>query len=183
MCICAICIAFVCLVYTFHSFHPRNLPLNLKKIKIWHLSWHLSISTDMKNLYCICFCLVFFVFLLLFFFGGGGCIAKPYFQGLNTFEILISCKNFGVVLNFLFFLFVCFFFTPIVLVAVDLHDMNHQGPQFQLTIFFSVELKKKSHLHLDGMRVSKLTANFHFGVKYPFILHLLKCMRVWLHVN
>lgn len=41
-----------------------------------------------------------------------------------------------------------------VLVAVDLHDMIHQGPQFQLKIFFSVELKKKSHLHLDVMRMS-----------------------------
>ncbi len=77
-----------------------------------------------------------------------------------------------------------FFFTLIVLEAVDLHDMNHQGPQFRQKIFFSIELKKKSHLHLDGMRVSKLTDNFHFWVKCPFILLLLKCTgTVWMHVN
>ncbi len=34
--------------------------------------------------------------------GGGGYIAQPYFQGINTFEILTSCKNIGVVFNFLF---------------------------------------------------------------------------------
>ncbi len=72
-----------------------------------------------------------------------------------------------------FCLYVCF--TLIVLVAIEMHDMKHQGPQFQLKTLFSVELKKKSHLYLGGMRVSKLTANFHFWVKYPFILLLLKC--------
>ncbi len=51
-----------------------------------------------------------------------------------------------------------FFFTPVVLVSVDLHYMNYQGTQFQLKIFFSVELKKKSQLQLDGLMVSKLTA-------------------------
>ncbi len=46
--------------------------------------------------------------------------------------------------------------------ATDLHFMNHQGPRFQLNIFFTVLLKKKVTYILDGLRVSQLTANFHF---------------------
>ncbi len=44
--------------------------------------------------------------------------------------------------------------------------MNHQGPRFQLKIFYTVRLKKKSIL--DGLWVSKLTASFQFWVTYPF---------------
>ncbi len=46
--------------------------------------------------------------------------------------------------------------------AIDLHVINHQGPQFQLKILFTVLLKKKVTI-LDGLRVSKLTANVHCG--------------------
>ncbi len=58
-----------------------------------------------------------------------------------------------------------FFFTLTVPLAIDLHFMNHQGPHFQLKNLFAVLLKKKNH---DYLRVSKLKANFHFWVNYPY---------------
>ncbi len=62
-----------------------------------------------------------------------------------------------------------FFLLPVVLV-VDLHFMNYQGPRFQLKVLFTVLLKKKVTYILDSLRMSKLTANFHFGVNYHFKL-------------
>ncbi len=40
------------------------------------------------------------------------------------------------------------FVLPVVLVATDLHFMNHQGPQFQLKILFTVLLKIFFYLYL-----------------------------------
>ncbi len=57
------------------------------------------------------------------------------------------------------------FFTLKVIVAVDLYFMNHQELWFLAKTFFifyySTEEKKVTHV-LNGLRVSKLTANFHF---------------------
>ncbi len=51
-----------------------------------------------------------------------------------------------------------------------LHFMNHQGQRFlqkkQKHLLF-YKKKKVTHI-LDGPRVSKLTAHFHFWVNYPF---------------
>ncbi len=65
---------------------------------------------------------------------------------------------------------VFFFLTLEMMVAADLHFMNHQGPQFQLNVSFTVLLKKKVTCILDDLIVSKLTANFHVWMNYPFIL-------------
>lgn len=60
-----------------------------------------------------------------------------------------------------FMLLVNAFLTLKVMAAIDLHCMNHQGPWFDLKIFFTVLQKKKKKRHL--VWVSKLTANFPFG--------------------
>ncbi len=62
--------------------------------------------------------------------------------------------------------------------AAVLHVMNHKGIQFQLQIFFTLLLKKKKKPYiLIGLRVSKLTANFHFRMNYPFNVAVDKQLR------
>jgi len=71
------------------------------------------------------------------------------------------------------FVFPFFFYSQKKWAATDLHFMNYQGPWFQLKIIITVLLKKKkSNLLyiLDGLRVSKLAANFNFWVNYLFNL-------------
>ncbi len=65
-------------------------------------------------------------------------------------------------------------FLPLkVMVAIDVHFLNHhQGALFQLKIFFTV-LKINVPYFLDGLWVSKLTANVQFWVYYPFSFFLL----------
>ncbi len=41
------------------------------------------------------------------------------------------------------------FWTLKVTVAIDLRFVNHQGPQFQMKIIFSLLLKKENHLHIE----------------------------------
>ncbi len=43
-----------------------------------------------------------------------------------------------------------------------------EEPRIQLKIFFTVLLKNKVTYSLDGLRMSKLTAHFHFWVNCPF---------------
>ncbi len=70
-------------------------------------------------------------------------------------------------INFAFLHTVCFFYSQKCATA-DVHFVNHQGPRFQLKTFLTVLLKKKVIYILNGLRVSKLTANVHFWVNYPF---------------
>ncbi len=66
-------------------------------------------------------------------------------------------------------------------ISCVLHFMNHKGIQFQLQIFFTLLLKKKKNPYiLTGLRVSKLTANFHFGMNYPFNVAVDKQLRLGL---
>ncbi len=63
-------------------------------------------------------------------------------------------------LNVLFLLSKCRY-------PIDLHYINHQGPRFQLKISLLFYSRKMWHI-LDGLRVSKLTANLNFWVNYHF---------------
>ncbi len=60
-------------------------------------------------------------------------------------------------------------------VATNLHYMNHKGPQFQKHILSSSNKEKKVTYILDGLRVSKLTSDFHFWVNCPFKTHYYVC--------
>ncbi len=47
---------------------------------------------------------------------------------------------------------------------------SFEEPEFfliELVFFDCIHLKKESHIHYDGLRVSKSWHNFHFWVNYP----------------